>query len=135
MKAIVLIVWRMTKIPLKKNRGVLSVEKAWYPNYPAFALTHFRIHELIVRKENMYCGFYNVFLEYPNFVVLWKRFLHQIKNSCPVIQSGVPADSYHCNMKYVVRENFVKGGKFTLLCFNITFPISRRFGEACSGDV
>ena len=87
-------------------------------NSPAFALTleeDFRIHELIVRKENLFCGFYNVFLEYPNFVVLWKRFLHQIKNSCPVIQSGVPADSYDCNMKYVVRENFVKGGKFTLL--------------------
>ena len=119
---------------LESEKGLVSK----LTNSPALALTleeDFRIHELIVRKENLFCGFYNVFLEYPNFVVLWKRFLHQIKNSCPVIQSGVPADSYDCNMKYVVRENFVKGGKFTLLCFDIAFPFSRRFGEACAGDV
>jgi len=80
---------------------------------PTFDLTFeedFRIHELMVRKENLFDGFYNLFLEFPNFVNLWKRFLFQIKNCCPIIQSGVPADSYDCNMKNMVRENFVKGG-------------------------
>ena len=79
---------------------------------PTFDLTFeedFRIHELMVRKENLFDGFYNLFLEFPNFVNLWKRFLFQIKNCCPIIQSGVPADSYDCNMKNMVRENFVKG--------------------------
>eukprot|EP00090_Calanus_glacialis_P045837 TRINITY_DN8746_c0_g1_i1.p1 TRINITY_DN8746_c0_g1~~TRINITY_DN8746_c0_g1_i1.p1 ORF type:complete len:445 (+),score=140.52 TRINITY_DN8746_c0_g1_i1:23-1357(+) len=80
---------------------------------PTFNLTFeedFKIHELMVRKENLFEEFYNIFLEFPNFVSLWKRFLFQIQTCSPVIQSGVPADSYDCNMKNMVRDNFVKGG-------------------------
>jgi len=80
---------------------------------PAFDLTFeedFRIHELMVRKENLFDGFYRLFLEFPNFVSLWERFLFQIKSSCTVIQSAVPADSYDCKMKNMVRANFVRGG-------------------------
>ena len=69
----------------------------------------FKIHELMVRKEKLFEEFYNIFLEFPNFVSLWKRFLFQIQTCSPVIQSGVPADSYDCNMKNMVRDNFVKG--------------------------
>ena len=79
---------------------------------PTFNLTFeedFKIHELMVRKEKLFEEFYNIFLEFPNFVSLWKRFLFQIQTCCPVIQSGVPADSYDCNMKNMVRDNFVKG--------------------------
>ena len=87
---------------------------------PKFDLTFeedFRIHELMVRKENLFDGFYRIFLEFPNFVCLWERFLLQIKSSCPVIQSAVPADSYDCKMKNMVRKNFVEGLKFLLLIF------------------
>ena len=84
---------------------------------PTFNLTFeedFKIHELMVRKEKLFEEFYNIFLEFPNFVNLWKRFLFQIQTSSPVIQSGVPADSYDCNMKNMVRDNFVKGWNSSL---------------------
>ena len=108
---------------------------------PAFDLTFeedFRIHELMVRKENLFEGFYNVFLEFPNFVSLWKRFLLQIKNGCPVIQSGIPADSYDCKMKKVVRDNFVQGLNITICFFHSIFsnPVCfRRSCATCAGNV
>ena len=83
-----------------------------YLESPTFNLTFeedFKIHELMVRKEKLFEEFYNIFLEFPYFVSLWKRFLFQIQTCSPVIQSGVPADSYDCNMKNMVRDNFVKG--------------------------
>ena len=69
----------------------------------------FKIHELLVRKEKLVDGFFQTFMELPDFQKCFEQHLHFIKSGEKLIFNGIRDKLVVLIRNYVV-PNFMNGG-------------------------
>jgi len=78
---------------------------------PVFSLTFeedFKIHELLVRKENLFDGIWQTFMEQPDFLTYWEKFLTSV-NSKKSVLTGIGTHMVELFRKHAI-SNFINGG-------------------------
>jgi len=68
----------------------------------------FKIHELLVRKENLFDGIFQTFMEQPEFLPYWKQFLTSV-NSRQSVLAGIGTRMVELFRKHAIT-NFMNGG-------------------------
>lgn len=78
---------------------------------PVFHLTFeedFKIHELLVRKENLFDGIFQTLMEQPDFLRYWEQFLVSVNTKSAVFK-GIGTRMVELFRKYAI-SNFMNGG-------------------------
>jgi len=68
----------------------------------------FKIHELLVRKENLFDGIFQTFMDQPEFLPHWKQFLTSV-NSKQSVLAGTGTRMVELFRKHIIT-NFMNGG-------------------------
>jgi len=68
----------------------------------------FKIHELLVRKENLFDGMFQTFMDHPESLMYWAQFLKSV-DSKQSVYPGIRTDVGKTLRKNVIT-NFMKGG-------------------------
>jgi len=68
----------------------------------------FKIHELLVRKENLFDGIFQTFMEQPEFLPFWEQFLTSV-NSKQSVLAGIGTRMVELFRKHAIT-NFMNGG-------------------------
>lgn len=80
---------------------------------PIFHLTFeedFKIHELLVRKENLVDGIFQTIMEQPEFLKCWKQFLVSVNCGTSSVYKGFGSQEVVGLVRQYTISNFLNGG-------------------------